>query len=272
MNSCRSVSENSGVFFFQAEDGIRDLTVTGVQTCALPIYQGRFNINSFKGARQFSAIGMGNNTNAEGFSFMDVLNFTGELARIQRDGGGGGNININVNSNNAATLGMGGASNRGINTTWGGGVNYNNIIGNKLDFQSNYFYNRYNPVLKSNVQREYFLPDSSYFYNQNSFTDNFSDNHRLNLNMLYQIDSMNSIRIVPSLSYQKTNNRSIVDYETLSGDKMLTNQRFSNSNNNNEGYNFRNEIMYRRKFNRKGRTFSLSLQTTLNESEGDGSL
>src|SRR5438094_7509923 len=25
-------------FFFQAEDGIRDRTVTGVQTCALPIY------------------------------------------------------------------------------------------------------------------------------------------------------------------------------------------------------------------------------------------
>ena len=28
------------VFFFQAEDGIRDADVTGVQTCALPIYQG----------------------------------------------------------------------------------------------------------------------------------------------------------------------------------------------------------------------------------------
>src|SRR2546421_6979773 len=28
---------NSYVFFFQAEDGIRDLIVTGVQTCALPI-------------------------------------------------------------------------------------------------------------------------------------------------------------------------------------------------------------------------------------------
>src|SRR2546430_12554130 len=26
-------------FCFQAEDGIRDLTVTGVQTCALPIYR-----------------------------------------------------------------------------------------------------------------------------------------------------------------------------------------------------------------------------------------
>src|SRR2546430_3943522 len=29
-------------FFFQAEDGIRDLTVTGVQTCALPIWSDRF--------------------------------------------------------------------------------------------------------------------------------------------------------------------------------------------------------------------------------------
>src|SRR5688572_33329704 len=28
------------LFFFQAEDGIRDLTVTGVQTCALPIWIG----------------------------------------------------------------------------------------------------------------------------------------------------------------------------------------------------------------------------------------
>src|SRR5690606_40324200 len=28
----------SVIFFFQAEDGIRDFHVTGVQTCALPIY------------------------------------------------------------------------------------------------------------------------------------------------------------------------------------------------------------------------------------------
>src|SRR2546430_13180175 len=33
------------VFFFQAEDGIRDLTVTGVQTCALPIFSGQFRID-----------------------------------------------------------------------------------------------------------------------------------------------------------------------------------------------------------------------------------
>src|SRR2546430_4866206 len=40
---CRSFTQDgftfdcTGHLFFQAEDGIRDLTVTGVQTCALPI-------------------------------------------------------------------------------------------------------------------------------------------------------------------------------------------------------------------------------------------
>src|SRR5437764_14681830 len=34
MVTCSLVS----FFFFQAEDGIRDTSVTGVQTCALPIY------------------------------------------------------------------------------------------------------------------------------------------------------------------------------------------------------------------------------------------
>src|SRR2546430_11459229 len=43
LSGCRSVTAGTlrvagrVFFFFQAEDGIRDLTVTGVQTCALPI-------------------------------------------------------------------------------------------------------------------------------------------------------------------------------------------------------------------------------------------
>src|SRR5256885_5441841 len=34
------MGDGSCCFFFQAEDGIRDYKVTGVQTCALPIYVG----------------------------------------------------------------------------------------------------------------------------------------------------------------------------------------------------------------------------------------
>src|SRR2546427_1705607 len=47
--SCWPVS----FFFFQAEDGIRDLTVTGVQTCALPISHG-FRISFTRHLASFS--------------------------------------------------------------------------------------------------------------------------------------------------------------------------------------------------------------------------
>src|SRR5438309_7208607 len=38
LGHCGIMTPPGAFFFFQAEDGIRDGTVTGVQTCALPIY------------------------------------------------------------------------------------------------------------------------------------------------------------------------------------------------------------------------------------------
>src|SRR2546430_3671439 len=43
MRALAPASRPAAFFFFQAEDGIRDLTVTGVQTCALPIWGDRMN-------------------------------------------------------------------------------------------------------------------------------------------------------------------------------------------------------------------------------------
>jgi Outer membrane protein beta-barrel family/Carboxypeptidase regulatory-like domain len=229
-------------------------------------YQGKFNVNSFKGARQLSAIGMDNNTNAEGFSFMDILSFTGAMNQLKN---GGGNININI-SDDDPIAGLLGANNTGINTTFGGGVNYNNIIGTKTDFQSNYFYSRYNPVKENHIQRQYFLPVN--LYTQNSYTDNLNNNHRLNFSADYQIDSFHSIKISPSLSYQKTTNNTISDYTTLSENGILTNDGKSNNLSNNEGYNFSTAILFRKKFKRKGRTFSFNLLTNLNDNNGNGSL
>src|SRR2546430_13647352 len=45
-------------FFFQAEDGIRDLTVTGVQTCALPISQDDLD-DALAVIQEFDPIGVG---------------------------------------------------------------------------------------------------------------------------------------------------------------------------------------------------------------------
>src|SRR2546421_4668893 len=65
-------SSSGSFFFFQAEDGIRDLIVTGVQTCALPIYASavgrrfrrmashlgrRLAVGPHEGAREGGAVG-----------------------------------------------------------------------------------------------------------------------------------------------------------------------------------------------------------------------
>lgn len=231
-------------------------------------YQGKFNVNSFKGARQMSVIGMGNNTNAEGFSFMDILSFSGGMSQLN---GGGGNINISMGANDAFAGAMGG-NNRAINTSWAGGANYNNIIGTKMEVQSNYFFSRYNPVTNQKLSRQYVLPDSTYFYNQHSLTNNLSYSHRFNLTYDYLIDSMHSLKFTPSLSVQNSKNKSMSSYETLSEQLVRSNNGFSNNYTTSDGYNFNGTLLFRKKFDRRGRTFSLSLGTTLNNSEGDGEL
>ena len=232
-------------------------------------YQGKFNVNSFKGARQMSVIGMGNNTNAEGFSFMDILSFSGGMNQL---GGGGGGMNINISSNDPLASSMGGGNNNSINTSWAGGANYNNIIGKKMEVQSNYFYNHYNPVTDQKLSRQYILPDSTYFYNQNSRTDNLSNSHRFNLTYDYLIDSMNSLRFTPTLSLQNSNNHSVSAYETLSEQLLRSNRGISDNFSAGDGYNFNGTLLYRKKFKRRGRTFSLSVGTTLNNSDGNGEL
>ena len=228
-------------------------------------YEGRFNVNSFKGARQFSVIGMGNNTNAEGFSFTDMLNFNSGMNSLQ----GGGGLQIDIKGVGPANSTDNG---NGIRNIWGGGFNYNNLLGNKIQFTSNYFYNGYNPNTESHINRQYFLPDSSYYYNQNSFVKTVNNSHQLNLGADIQLDSFSSIKISPSLGYQQTSIVSRSDYNLLSLAQTPGTSGSSNTGANSHGYNFRNDLLFRRKFRRAGRTLSLSLQNNVNASDGDGSL
>ncbi|WP_207511331.1 outer membrane beta-barrel protein [Longitalea luteola] len=230
-------------------------------------YEGKFNVNSFKGARQFSVIGMGNNTNAEGFSFMDMLSFNNGMGNMQQGGGGGIQLSIRDDGPNSND-----DNNNGIKTIWGGGFNYNDLIGNKTQFTSNYFYNRYNPNTESHIHRQYYLADSSYYYNQNAFANNLNNSHKINLSADIQLDSFHSIKISPSLGYQQTNNKEVSDYKSWSLTQIPGSSGSSQNETNSRGYNFKNDLLFRKKFRRGGRTVSLSLQNNMNASDGDGSL
>lgn len=230
--------------------------------------EGRFNVNQFKGARQASVLGMGNNTNTEGFSFMDMMNFSGELSRLMRGGGG----TISSNDPSAALLAGLGNTNQGIRTMWGGGMNYNDMFGTKTDFRSNYFYNHLNPKVSSERLRQYLLPDSSYFNRQSSFTDNVANSHRLNFIIDQYIDTFHSVKISPSIGYQNSDNISRTNFSQWGSDGVVSNDGHTYNRSKNTGFNFNNEILFRKKFRRRGRTLSLSFLTTYNDNSGTGNL
>lgn len=232
-------------------------------------YEGRFNVNAFKGARQLSVIGLSNNDNAEGFSFMDILNFSGGLGNVS---GGGGNINISINSNDPMAGLFGQNGQNSINQTTAGGLNYNNIIGKKTKFNGNYFYNRFNPVSETKTARQYILPDSSSFYNSFGKSDVMNDNHRANFVVDLILDSNNSIKITPNFSYQRSTSRYIGSSETLSGLLQKTNSNTTDYVASASGFNLTNDIIYRHRFSKRGRTLSISLNSRWGENDGESDL
>src|ERR1022692_4032949 len=74
-------------FFFQAEDGIRDYKVTGVQTCALPIYI-RLRVGLLAGAAELAVAQADVGHGVEGGRRVEARRGDGELDL--GEGGAGG--------------------------------------------------------------------------------------------------------------------------------------------------------------------------------------
>jgi len=221
---------------------------------------GKYNVggafNSFEGDRRISIIESSNNINAQNFSSQDVL------------GVSGGSL-----GNNFLT-----GQQPGITTTHSAGINYSDQWGPKIKITASYFFNYTDNQTTTDKVRNYTFstengtPDSTqqalYKESDNSQAKNF--NNRLNVRFEYTIDSSNSLVITPTLSLQ--NNYAVTGQVDSSFN--LNNLLLSNANNNstvnNTGYTFSNNIVFRHKLHKKGRTVSINLGTSLNEKAGDG--
>ena len=233
-------------------------------------YQANANLNSFKKGEQISFIGQANNINQQGFSLMDALSFSGGMG-----GASGGNIGRAVNMMSGGSglnvAGPGGAgSTQGITGTQSAGLNYNNFKNSKLDFTSSYFFNGTHNLYDYNTRRETFLGDTSQVYYEPGKQKKDNYNHRLNLGLDWKIDSNNSIKITPTFTYQNTENRNSRTYQTFGEKGNMLLDGMSNTTSENSGYNFSTTALWRHKFAKKGRTFSVEGKVGRNQSDGTG--
>ncbi|MFL5809662.1 MAG: outer membrane beta-barrel protein [Flavisolibacter sp.] len=248
-------------------------------------YSAGGNATILKGNRRISLVGNFNNINQQNFSQQDLLGVTSNPQRGgannrggfggggggQRGGAGGGQRGGGGNQG-AGNFGGGGGNflvgqQNGINKTNAFGVNYSDIWSKKVTTTGSYLFNNTNNNTLETGTTQYYT-GGGVIDTSSSFSRN--NNHRVNLRIEYRIDSNNQIIFTPNLSFQdnsSTRQTSRVTAVSLSAVQRSLSQ--NNSISNRSGNNLNNSILYRHSFAKRGRTFSINLNTAYNKRVGE---
>lgn len=220
-------------------------------------YEASGNLNLFKDKTQISILGGANNVNRMGFTFTDAISGMGGMAA--------GGARRQAGNSTAAN---------GNTSSWSGGLNYRDQWGSKMTASGNYFISNNSTLTRNDSYRQTFFPNDSIAYSaENGWSKNSNTNHRINFRWEYQIDSMNSIMIIPNINFQHSESYSFdtlntratktgVDYTAITGRNNTSNIR--------DGYNINNNLLYRHRFHKAGRTLTVGWTTGINHSDGTG--
>ncbi|WP_420147473.1 outer membrane beta-barrel protein [Spirosoma sp.] len=253
-------------------------------------YQGRLNLNRFNNrsdgdaanrpGRQISLIGQANNLNQQNFTL----------------GAGPAQGPVFVGGQESAGP-PGSQTPTNVIDVRAGGLNYRidgprDKLGKRVDIASSYFLNQAITTTDQQSRRTSILPDRSLTSDQQNYSQNKQLTHRFNVRLDWQLDSMTSLRLTPSLSWQTTDYTSrFTSRATLPGlegpglegpglegpglegpgvlgqANQLVNTGKTTYGSTGNGINGYNNLLLMRKFRREGRTLSFNLNTVLADGE-----
>lgn len=246
-------------------------------------YETNLSFNRFIGDKRVSVLFNANNINKQGFSFSDIISSMGGFSGFGggRGGGGmggGGFGGMQITSTRGGFGGFGGGTSTGIIKSLSAGVNYSDLWAGKIKVSGSYFFSDSKPIQEQTSFRRTTSKllsgtgDSIALRNSHTFSENLNQNHRFNLRMEYQIDSMNSIIYIPSLTIQHSENYSddstFTNVEVPGASYLLNTGRTRNTNERN-GFNFGNNLLFRHKFKKTGRTITLGWNNTFGNSKSE---
>jgi len=206
-------------------------------------------VNYFNGNRRITVTGLTNNINMNDFSVGET---PGGGMRGRRGPFGGGNAN-------------------GISNTNTFGINFNDMLGKKIEVSGNYNYNNRDNQNNQYRFRDFINTDTTYVENSN---DNEADeSHRFNLRLQYNINENNRLLVTPSISVQNSDalstiNASTIDNAETNFAETLTNSRTRNQNDN-ASINFNNNILYSHRFGTSGRILTTNFTTSYSSTDSE---
>jgi uncharacterized membrane protein YgcG len=233
------------------------------------------NATILKDNRRISIVGNFNNVNQQNFSQQDLLGVTSTGGR----GGGGGGPRGGgggPRGGGGGNWGGGGAGNfsvgqqNGINRTNAFGVNFSDVWSKRLTVTGSYLFNDTKNTTRQLANTKYLTSAITDIIDTTTAETN-NVNHRLNLRLEYRIDSMNQLIITPSANIQNSNsNRSVGTATFFAPNRRYVQTLNTNINDNKRsGNNINNSILYRRSFAKRGRSFTINLNTSYNNRNGE---
>lgn len=231
-------------------------------------FQSKANLNRFSPKQQLSFIGMANNVNEKGFSIGDYLNLMGGMQNLMS---GGGRISLELDGSNSTGLPLNFGNNDGFITTLSGGLNFNREFNDKTELNGSYFYSNINNDIDRIVERSTFLSDRTITSTDVTEQDTRNENHRMNFTLDHEISKSQSLKLRASGNLGNT--QTTIANETDQGQEKALNSR--NQRNNildQNSISFNTDLLYRMKFNKKGRTLSSNFSFRLGNNDLDGTL
>lgn len=232
-------------------------------------YDASASINMFNKKRQLSFLGAANNLNSTGFTLNDIMSM------LQSSGQQVRSVSVSYGSSGASSMSVngisvgGGAGGDGIRKVYSGGLNYNDELSKDLKLNSSYFFNRGDGHTERSSNRVTTNTDTAFTDSQWSIGDGINDNHRLNLGVNYNIDSMTTLSVNPSFEYTKGNNFTRSHSERVREDGLKINNSDINNNSEAESANFRNSLSLVRLLNKNGKSLSFEFNNSYNTSNSD---
>ncbi len=264
-------------------------------------YKAGATLNLFDGDQRLTILAQSNNVNEQNFAIEDILGTSGGGG-----GPGGGSFRMVTGAmgGGAATqvfsmMGRGGRGggggdigsfmvtpSGGITTTHALGLNYSDKWLPTMEVSGSYFFNYGENDAKTALQRQFLLSDLSgtgaqqgqqflaglsQIYTEDQDASTINTNHRFNMRFDWDIDTSNALLVRPRFTAQQSQGASTIGGRTMMGD-LEVNRSDYDRNTDLTGLSFSNSILYRHRFETRGRTFSIEGTTGLSRNNGSSSL
>lgn len=227
-------------------------------------YEGGFNVNSFTGDKQVSALFKANNVNKSGFSAAELLKQISQdhnmlnnlppaaLSELMRMKG------VRIESDPGEMVEL--ARPSGLTDVKFGGANFNNDWSDRFKLRSSYFFNNYDTRNTYDYNRQYNLPDTAYNTQQASTNTSGNLNQRINIITDIKLSDHTAIKLIPNLNLTNSSNSQQRSFSSFSSDNArLLNQGTQQTSSTGDNLFADLNLQLKQRLGKAGRTLMLDI-------------